>query len=59
VARSITAADVGVYLAAGGTEIVTIKYSLVAIQRLGNGDILLQAQVVIDRINVEGILGFC
>ena len=30
--------------AAGGTEIVTIKYSLVAIQRLGNGDILLQAQ---------------
>ena len=33
-----------VYLAAGGTEIVTIKYSLVAIQRLGNGDMLLQAQ---------------
>jgi hypothetical protein len=26
------------------TEIVTIKYSLVAIQRLGNGNILLQAQ---------------
>jgi hypothetical protein len=31
-------------LPGGGTEIVTIKYSLVPIQLLGNGDILLQAQ---------------
>ena len=31
-------------LPGGGTEIVTIKYSPLIIQRLGNGDILLQAQ---------------